>query len=191
MIIPAGTQTIETPRLLLRKFEKGDARNAFRNWCSDPQVTRYLKWSTHQHLLQTEQVLNYWIKEYRDPCCFHWAVTLKSTGEIIGGMSIMVRDKYDERGELGYSFGSASWGHGYGSEAARAVLRYGFGTVGLNRIEGFCAVENLSSAGLMEHIGMQREGLHRKMCRLSCGDFTDCYSFAILADEYFAEQAPR
>lgn len=185
LLLDAGTQSIETARLLLRRFERGDAKNAFRHWCSDPKVTRYLKWSAHQHLLQTEQTLNYWIKEYRDPCCFHWAVTLKGTGELIGGISLIVKDRFDERAEIGYSFGSAYWGQGYGHEAAEAVLRYGFERVGFNRIEGICAVANLSSARLLEHLGLRREGLHLKMCRLSDGSFTDCYSYGLLAEDYF------
>ena len=54
MLTAIGTQTIETPRLILRRFAKGDGKSAFRNWCSDASVTTYLKWSAHSYPLITE-----------------------------------------------------------------------------------------------------------------------------------------
>jgi RimJ/RimL family protein N-acetyltransferase len=56
-----GTRTIETERLILRKFTKGDIRLAYKNWTSDKAVTKYLRWPTHKDLSVTERVLNDWI----------------------------------------------------------------------------------------------------------------------------------
>ena len=164
MLTAIGTQTIETPRLILRRFAKGDGKSAFRNWCSDASVTTYLKWSAHSYPLITEQVVARWAREYHDPHCLHWAITRKSHGDVIGGVSLTVKDLMDERAELGYSLGSAFWQQGYGSEA-------------------FCDCQNQASAGLLRHLGFRQEGLHRGMCRLANGQFVDCLSFGLCADE--------
>ena len=97
MLTAIGTQTIETPRLILRRFAKGDGKSAFRNWCSDASVTTYLKWSAHSYPLITEQVVARWAREYHDPHCLHWAITRKSHGDVIGGVSLTVKDLMDER----------------------------------------------------------------------------------------------
>lgn len=119
MLTAIGTQTIETPRLILRRFAKGDGKSAFRNWCSDASVTTYLKWSAHSYPLITEQVVARWAREYHDPYCLHWAITRKSHGDVIGGVSLTVKDLMDERAELGYSLGSAFWQQGMAAKQSR------------------------------------------------------------------------
>ena len=42
-----GTKTIETPRLILRRFTLEDAPAMYRNWASDPEVTKFLTWPAH------------------------------------------------------------------------------------------------------------------------------------------------
>ena len=59
-----GTKTIETERLILRKFTQADIKPAFQNWCSDGQVTKFLTWPTHKDITVTEMVINDWIKRY-------------------------------------------------------------------------------------------------------------------------------
>ena len=183
MLTAIGTQTIETPRLILRRFARGDGKSAFRNWCSDASVTTYLKWSPHPYPLITEQVVSRWTREYHDPYCLHWAITRKGYGDVIGGVSLTVRDRMDERAELGYSLGSAFWQQGYGSEAVQAVMDYGFDRVGLHRIEAVCDCENQASAALLRHLGFRQEGLHKGMCRLASGQFVDCLSFGLCAGD--------
>ena len=98
MLNSVGTQSLDTPRLLLRRFQRGDGKSAFRNWCGDAAVTTYLKWTAHPYPLATEQVVNRWIREYHDPLCFHWAITRREYGDVIGGIGLTVWDAADERG---------------------------------------------------------------------------------------------
>lgn len=191
MLLGLGTLPLESERLILRRFRREDARSAFANWCGDAQVTPYLKWRTHLHPEQTEQVLRYWVKEYASPYCYHWAMELKGTGEVIGGISLLVKDRADACGELGYSMGSRFWGQGLGSEAAAEVLRFGFERAGFHRIEGVCAVQNHASARLMQKLGMAHEGCMRGLCRLGSGEFADCDIYALLREEYCARQSTR
>lgn len=185
MILGLGTNTLETDRLVLRRFKVSDAKSAFANWSSDPNVTRYLKWNAHKHLQHTTDVFKNWIDEYHSPYYYHWAITLKDSAEVIGGINLEVKDRYDECGELGYSLGSPFWRQGYAREAASAVLRYAFVNVGFNRIEGMCAEQNAASAGLLTALGMEYEGTLRSFCRISSGEFCDCRLYSILCQDYF------
>ena len=54
MLTHKGTKTIETKRLVLRRFQPGDGRYMFENWASDPQVTQYLTWPAHSSIAVTE-----------------------------------------------------------------------------------------------------------------------------------------
>ena len=51
-----GTITLETPRLILRRFAAGDAAAMYRNWASDPEVTRFLTWPPHESLAVSEHL---------------------------------------------------------------------------------------------------------------------------------------
>ncbi|MBQ1826989.1 MAG: GNAT family N-acetyltransferase, partial [Erysipelotrichaceae bacterium] len=60
----AGTQRIETERLVLRRFRIEDAQNMYDNWASDPEVTRFLTWPVHQNVEGTRSLLESWIAQY-------------------------------------------------------------------------------------------------------------------------------
>ena len=79
-----GTKRLETDRLILRPFVPEDAVPMFRNWASDPEVTRYLTWPTHQSMTVTRSVIESWVKRYDDPAYYHWTIELKSLGEDLG-----------------------------------------------------------------------------------------------------------
>ena len=64
MITHKGTQTIETSRLLLRKAVREDAEAMFRNWASDPEVTKFLTWPAHSSIAVSEMVIGSWLQEY-------------------------------------------------------------------------------------------------------------------------------
>ena len=67
MLTHKGTQTIETPRLILRRARRGDAEPMFRNWASDPKVTKYLTWPTYETVETAYPILDLWISEYEKP----------------------------------------------------------------------------------------------------------------------------
>ena len=56
-----GTQTIETDRLLLRKYEITDSDDMFRNWVTDPEVSRFWCWKPHGNIDETKLLLQGWI----------------------------------------------------------------------------------------------------------------------------------
>lgn len=59
-----GTKTIETERLILRKFDISDAPGMFYGWASDKNVTKYVSWNTHVDIAETLAVIENWVKRY-------------------------------------------------------------------------------------------------------------------------------
>lgn len=60
-----GTRTIETDRLILRRFIAEDAEDMYHNWTSDVNVSRYVSWSVHQSLDETINLVSKWIDDYK------------------------------------------------------------------------------------------------------------------------------
>ena len=71
-----GTKTIETPRLVLRKAQMTDAEPMFRNWASDPEVTKFLTWPTYQSIDSAYYILDVWTKEYEKQDFYQWMIIL-------------------------------------------------------------------------------------------------------------------
>jgi ribosomal-protein-alanine N-acetyltransferase len=86
------------------------------------------------------------------------------------------------RAELGYWLGMPYWNHGYTTEAAQALVNYGFDELGLNRIEAGHYRRNPASGRVMEKIGMQREGLLRQHL-FKWGQFEDRVVYGMLASD--------
>lgn len=87
--------------------------------------------------------------------------------------------------ELGYWVGKPFWGKGYCTEAARELLRYGFETLGINRIQARHMVKNPASGRVMEKIGMKLEGILRQSL-FRWDKFEDVAMYSILKEEYLA-----
>jgi RimJ/RimL family protein N-acetyltransferase len=93
---------------------------------------------------------------------FQFAVTLKSTGQLIGNCGVR-RDALGAfEGDIGYELDPDHWNKGYATEAARAVLHFGFTQMSLHRISAQCVAENISSAHVLEKLGMRQEGRLRE-----------------------------
>ena len=164
-----GTKTIETPRLLLRRFTIEDAEDMYENWASDPEVTRYLTWPTHTDVEITRALLEDWVAKYADGAFFNWAIGLKSTGRVIGNISVVhLREDIDEA-VIGYCLSRAYWGQGIMPEALTAVMDYLFDAAGMNRIAAYHDSNNPKSGRVMQKAGMKREGTLRAADRNNQG----------------------
>ena len=93
-----------------------------------------------------------------------YAVTLAGTGELIGAIGLQIAPGHAQ-GEVGYWIGHEHWGHGYCTEAARAVVALALGALGLHRVDGRHLVRNAASGRVMEKLGMRFEGVHRQAIR--------------------------
>ena len=84
----AGTQEIETPRLLLRRLMPSDAPMMYTNWANDPEVTRWLRWTPHKDVAETQELLSAWALLYPNEDYYQWAIVEKATGQVFGSISI-------------------------------------------------------------------------------------------------------
>ncbi len=89
-----------------------------------------------------------------------WAVEVRGGAPVIGFVGLVVprfTAHFTPCVEIGWRLARAHWGHGYATEAARAALAFGFGTVGLAEIVSFTVPANVRSIAVMERLGMTRD----------------------------------
>ena len=183
MLTHKGTQTIETSRLILRRAVREDAAPMFRNWASDPEVTKFLTWPAHSSIAVSEMVIGSWLQEYEKENYYQWMIVLKELDEPIGSISVVRQNDRVEEAEIGYCIGRPWWHRGIVSEALAAVIEYLFIEVGMNRVAARHDPNNPHSGGVMRKCGMKYEGTHRACDRNNQG-ICDAAQYAILRSEW-------
>ena len=178
-----GTRVIETERLILRPLTVDDAEDMYRNWASDPEVTKYLTWPPHPDAELTRALLKDWVSRYEAGDFFNWAIVWKETGEVIGNISVVSLTEQIGAAEIGYCMGRRFWGQGIMPEALLAVEDYLFETVGLLRICAGHDVNNPKSGRVMDKAGMTREGVLRQSGKNNQG-IVDVEIHSILRGEW-------
>ena len=178
-----GTKRMETARLVLRPFVKEDAPAMYRNWASDPEVTKFLSWPTYKTVDTAYEILNIWVPQYRDDTFYQWAIELKEIGEVIGSISVVNFDERVDMAEIGFCIGRSWWGQGIMTEAFQAVIDFLFGEVGVLRIEAGHDPNNPASGAVQRKCGLKYEGTLRRSIRSNQG-ITDKTVMAILKEEW-------
>jgi aspartyl-tRNA(Asn)/glutamyl-tRNA(Gln) amidotransferase subunit C len=156
-----GTIDLATERLTLRRFELEDAENMYYNWGSDPEVIKYLSWSIHESVEDSEAILKEWVASYEEKKAYNWAIELNDLEQPIGCIgAVKVEDEIDAV-EIGYCIGSKFWHQGYASEALAEVIRFFMDEVGAVRVWAKHDVRNSYSGMVMAKCGMEKEGVLR------------------------------
>jgi RimJ/RimL family protein N-acetyltransferase len=178
---------IHTARLCIRPFREQDAQSLF-EYLSDPIVYRFEPGTpitleeAHAVALERSQTTSF------------WAVELEKTQKLIGHLYFQQSSSKEFlTWELGYIFNPAYQNQGYASEAAGALIRYGFEHWEIHRVIAYCSPENTASWKVMEKIGMRREGFFRKnifFYRAEDGSpiWLDTYEYAILKEEVLSNE---
>lgn len=178
------TKRIETKRLILRPFCMEDAPAMYRNWASDPEVTKYLSWPSYTSETMAEMRIHWMMDRYREGNVSDWAIVLKDTGYAIGSIGAVSADESVSSVHVGYCIGKAWWHQGITSEALWAVLSYFFEEAGVLRVEARYDAENPNSGAVMRKCGMSYEGTLRASARNNRG-IRDAVWYAILKDDYW------
>lgn len=181
---------LQTPRLLLREFEENDWR-AVLAYQSDPYYLRYNPWSqrTERDVRDFVGVFLSW-RDAWPRRKFQLAIVLPSEGRLIGNCGIRTSNTNIRIADIGYELDHRYWGRGYATEAAYALLAFGFNNLGLHRIHAHCIAENVASAHVLEKIGMRYEGRLRESEWMK-GRWWDTLHFAILDYEWTARTYKR
>jgi ribosomal-protein-alanine N-acetyltransferase len=185
MTAPEPQPTLETPRLLLRPLTLADAADVQRLagvW----EVADTTLSIPHPY---ADGVAEAWIGTLaglyarREQVVF--AITARPEGHLLGAIGLGLRPAHD-RAELGYWIGKPFWGRGYGTEAAAAVLRYGFRSLALQRIHACVFARNPASGHVLEKVGMKREGISRQHVK-RWDRYEDLVQYGMLRKEYDAQ----
>lgn len=178
-----GTQTIRTPRLILRKFRTDDSPAMYRNWATDEKTIKYLSWDTHESENLTRALLSQWIENYKSSEYYNWAMEYE--GEVIGSISIVRQSKdYYSFKEFGYCMGSRWWNMGLMSEAVSALVDHFFRETNTHRLVIRHAVENIGSGKVAEKSGFTREGIERGAYVTRDGQYMDIVVHSLLKSEW-------
>ncbi len=185
MIKHAGTKTIDTQRLILRRFCVEDADAVYRNWANDPEVAKFLYWNPHENAEETAKLLGEWVAEYEDCATYNWAIVLKETGEPVGSISTVGKHDDEVRScGIGYCMSKSQWGRGIMTEALTAVIKYLFTETDMNRIISKHDMRNPASGGVMKKSGMFLEGVKRKAQYREKNGLCDVAYYAILREDW-------
>lgn len=149
--------TLETPRLILRRWREEDvAPMAAIN--ADPEVMRWIRDGSVRDEHQTRSGVQAWESEWESQGFGLFAMEIRSTGEMAGFTGLSVPYFLPEvlpAVEVGWRLGRSHWGQGLATEAAAAVVRFGFEERGLERIVSIAQVGNDASERIMTKLGMQ------------------------------------
>lgn len=179
-----GTKTIETERLILRRFKIEDAEAMYKNWASDEEVTKFLTWPPHNSVEITKDILKNWINDYKNEDSYNWAITIKENGdEPIGSIGVVDSNERINMVHIGYCISKKWWNKGITSEALKALVKYFFEEVSVNRVESRHDPNNPNSGKVMMKCGMKYEGTMRQ-ADINNQGICDYSMYGILAKEY-------
>jgi len=168
---------IETQRLRIRSFQCNDWQAVY-DYTSDPDVMVYIPGGPFTPAQAKAFVADNMGEQARAV-----AVLLKTADLLIGHMVFhpwFAPQTY----EIGWVFHRAYHGQGYATEAAVALLQYGFNALHLHRIIATCQPQNVASCRVMEKLGMRREAHFRKCISRPDNQWWDEYVYALLEEEW-------
>jgi [ribosomal protein S5]-alanine N-acetyltransferase len=184
MINFKGTPEIETERLIMRKLELNDAQSAFNHWLSDERVSDNRISAAHQTVSETIERVAKIIGGYGSERFCYWGIELKASGDLIGEIDLYDFEDATGNCEVSYSIGYNWWNKGYGTEALRSVVDFGFRYMNIHKISAVHNTDNPASGRIMSKAGMKHEGTIQHMIRNSKGQYKNCAVYGILQEEY-------
>lgn len=174
---------LETERLLLRSLSEEDAPDIL-FLRSDARILTYLLKEPATTLKEARDFINQVNAGIDANDAILWGIALKENpGRIIGTICIWQIKKEDHCAEIGYVLDPGHWKKGLMKEAITEVLHFGFNRIGLNRMEGNIAPENLASAASLESVGFKKEA-HLRENILFKGKFLDSVVYGLLKKEW-------
>lgn len=145
---------LETDRLLLRKILPRDAADMY-EYSRSEEVTRYLTWSPHTSLIQTERYIRLLTKKYDAGAFWDFGLQDKNSGKFIGTCGFTSLASQEDRAEIGYVLAPDFWGKGLAVEACRAVIKFGFAVFDPSVVCARFIEGNTASERVMQKLGMR------------------------------------
>lgn len=168
---------------VLREQQDKDVEDFF-HYYTDPEVNKYILTETPQSLEDGRRELYYWRNIFYNNDGIYFAIASKHDDKMIGSIGFSGVNSYHSRMELSYDMAKEFWRQGIMSKAINALLRYGFKTMNINRIEAISSTYNEGSIRLLEKCKFKYEGCLRQH-RYHRGKYVDVYVFSFLKEDFF------
>lgn len=182
------TPSLDTSRLRLRPFGDADADALFALH-SNASVLRYWDAPPWSEQGRAERFIAACRQMAAEGTGARLAADRAADGTFIGWCSLTRWNPDHRSASMGYCFVEAAWGHGYATEAARALLEWSFDTLDLNRVQAETDTRNAASARVLEKLGFVREGTLREDCVVN-GEVSDSWVYGLLRREWQPSSGP-
>ena len=162
-----NTPTLETDRLILRPFQENDAIQVFECWECDPDVAKYMFWTSHNDIEKTKEWVSFELRQIEKEDWYRFTIVLKGTNTLIGTALIYYEEEV-KCWEISYNLGKRFWGKGYMTEAMKKVIDFAEEQLKLSQIVARYAKENPASGNVIYKLGFKYE----KDIPYACNDGT-------------------
>lgn len=180
--MPAKRPKLRTERLLLRPFKLADAETTA-DLANAKEIARYTQNIPYPYGIDdAREFISQHADAFREGKFVVLAITRSKDDALMGTIGLTLDWEHD-KAEMGYWIGLPYWNRGYCTEAARAVLAYGFDTLHLHRIQATHFQKNPASGRVMQKIGMKREGCLREAVK-KWDEYVDLVYYGMLRPEW-------
>lgn len=174
---------ITTDRLFLREYFEDDWRDVLA-YQSDDRYLQFYTWKerTQEDAREFVQQFINWEREV-PRTKFQLAVVMPMENRVVGSVGLRMDKFGSKKAEMGYELHPDYWGKGLITEAAAAILDFGFNTLTLHRVFAQTIADNAASVQVLKRLGMQQEGCLRENEWFK-GSYRDTLIYGILASEW-------
>lgn len=176
---------LEAERLFLREMQPDDVNALLRHF-GNPEVVQFIAMQPIATIEQANEWLKWMGGFFAAQDGLRWGITLKETGVFIGSCGLHSWNREAHYAEIGCDIAHPYWGYGYGREAMRRLIEFGWRQMKLNRIEADVVQGNLRSIKMLQKLGFKQEGTLRQRI-LKGGKYYDIHIFGLLRSDYIPQ----
>lgn len=183
MLTHIGTKTIETKRLILRKFEYSDDEAMLKYWVADEKIQFLYSEPIYSTKDEVKELLDKYINSYTQDNYYRWAIIFKENNQCIGQIAYFLVDDKNHFAEIEYCIGREFQRMGLATEATKAIIKVGFENINLHKVQICHKFINIPSKKVIKKCGFLYEGTLRDYFYMD-GEYVDRLYYSILKSEY-------